>query len=70
MRNVPDEIHAELHRRAKAAGMTLSDYVLRELQRVTERPPMAEVLARSAAFRVPLSMADVVEGIRADRDGR
>ncbi|MGH2140757.1 FitA-like ribbon-helix-helix domain-containing protein, partial [Enterococcus faecalis] len=48
VRNVPDDLHAELRRRAAAAGMSLSDYVLRELRRVGERSPMAEVLARSA----------------------
>ncbi|MGY1780339.1 FitA-like ribbon-helix-helix domain-containing protein [Geodermatophilus sp. SYSU D01036] len=70
VRNVPDDLHAELRRRAAAAGMSLSDYVLRELRRVGERSPMAEVLARSAALRIPLPMDEVVKGIRADRDGR
>ena len=50
--------------------MSLSDYVLRELRRVAERSPMAEVFARSAALRIPLSMDEVVEDIRADRDSR
>ncbi|MGY1833182.1 FitA-like ribbon-helix-helix domain-containing protein [Geodermatophilus sp. SYSU D01180] len=70
VRNVPDDLHAELRRRAAAAGMSLSDYVLRELRRVGERSPMAEALARSAALRIPLPMDEVVEDIRADRDGR
>jgi antitoxin FitA len=70
VRNVPDDVHAELRRRASAAGMSLSDYVLRELRRVAERSPVAEVFARSAAHRIPLPMDEVVEGIRADRDSR
>ena len=70
VRNVPDDLHAELRRRAAAAGMSLSDYVLRELRRVAERSPMAEVFARSAALRIPLPMDEVVEGIRAERDSR
>jgi plasmid stability protein len=70
VRNVPDDLHAELRRRAAAAGMSLSDYVLRELRRVAERSPMAEVFARSAAMRIPLPMDEVVEGIRAERDSR
>ena len=49
--------------------MSLSDYVLCELRRVAERSPMAEVFARSAALRIPLSMDEVVEDIRADRSG-
>ncbi len=70
VRNVPDDLHAELRRRATEAGMSLSDYVLRELRRVAERSPMAEVFARSAAMRIPLPMDEVVEGIRAERDSR
>ncbi len=70
VRNVPDDLHAELRRRAAEAGMSLSDYVLRELRRVAERSPMAEVFARSAAMRIPLPMHEVVEGIRAERDSR
>jgi len=70
VRNVPDDVHAELRRRAAGAGMSLSDYVLGELRRVTERSPMAEVFARSAAHRIPLSMDEVVDAIRSDRDSR
>ena len=68
VRHVPDEVHSELRRRAAAAGVSLSDYVLHELERVTARPPMAEVFARSASRRVDLPLADIVEGIRGDRD--
>ena len=70
VRHVPDEVHAELRRRADAAGVSLSEYVLRELERVAARPPMAEVFARSASRRIALSREDVVAGIRADRDER
>jgi plasmid stability protein len=70
VRNVPDDLHAELRRRAAEAGMSLSDYVLRELRRVAERSPTAEIFARSAAMRIPLPMDEVVEGIRAERDSR
>ena len=70
VRNVPDDLHTELRRRAAAAGMSLSDYVLRELQRVGERSPAAEVLARSASLRIPLAMDEIVDAIRQDRDGR
>lgn len=70
VRHVPDDVHAELRRRAATAGVSLSDYVLRELERVTARPPMVEVFARSASRRVELPLEDVVAGIRADRDTR
>jgi antitoxin FitA len=70
VRNVPDDLHAELRRRAAAAGVSLSDYVLRELRRVAERSTTAEVFARSASLRIPLAMDEVVEDVRADRDSR
>jgi plasmid stability protein len=70
VRHVPDEVHSELRRRAAAAGVSLSDYVLRELERVAARPPMAEVFARSASRRVDLPLEEVVAGIRAERDAR
>jgi plasmid stability protein len=70
VRNVPEDVHAELRRRAQAAGVSLSEYVLRELEKVAARPPIEEVLARSASRRLDISMADVVETIRAERPER
>ena len=70
VRNVPDDLHAELRRRAQAAGVSLSEYVLRVLERIAARPPIEEVLARSASRRLDISMADVVEAIRAERPER
>jgi plasmid stability protein len=70
VRNVPDDVHAELRRRAQAAGVSLSEYLLRELERIAARPPIEEVLARSAARRLDLSMADVVATVRAERPER
>ena len=48
VRDVPDEVHAELRARAAAAGTSLSDYVLGELERVAQRSSDAEVLLRAA----------------------
>src|SRR5690606_3428004 len=48
IRDVPDEVHAELRRRAAEAGTSLSDYVADELRRVATRSANAEVLLRSA----------------------
>lgn len=48
VRDVPDDVHAELRARAAAAGTSLSDYVLGELERVTRRSDNAEVLLRAA----------------------
>ena len=38
IRNVPDPLHRKLKSRAALAGMSLSDYLLREIRAVAERP--------------------------------
>jgi len=67
IKNVPEDLHAELRRRADARGMTLRDYVLEVLVRETGRPDMeqwlAEVLARP---RVTLGQS-VVDMIHEER---
>ena len=46
IRNVPDEVHRTLKVRAAKAGMTLSDYLLSEIERVAEKPTLAEMMER------------------------
>lgn len=48
IRDVPDELHAAISARAKAAGMTISQYLLRIVAREASRPTNAEVLERAA----------------------
>ena len=48
IRNLPDEVHRRLESRAALAGMSISDYVLREIERTLSRPTRAEVFARIA----------------------
>jgi antitoxin FitA len=50
IRNVPDTLHRELKVRAAQTGMTLSDYLLAELQALAVRPTMREWLARSEGW--------------------
>lgn len=54
VRNVPDEIHRTLKARAALAGMSLSEYVLRELRRAAERPTPQE-LRRRIESRSPVT---------------
>jgi len=39
VRDLPDDVHAELQRRAAAEGQSLQRYVTRQLSRLVERPP-------------------------------
>ncbi|MDQ6783601.1 MAG: hypothetical protein M3063_09205 [Actinomycetota bacterium] len=49
IRDVPDDVHAELRRRAATAGMSLSDFARQELSRLAQRPSLADLLDRAAA---------------------
>lgn len=49
IRNVSDELHAELRRRAAKQGLTLTAYLERVLEREVARPLPEEVFERIAA---------------------
>lgn len=53
VRNVPEETHRVLKARAAMAGMSLSEYVLKLLERSVERPTPAE-LRRRIESRYPV----------------
>jgi len=46
VRNVPEKLHRELTRRARARGQTLTDYIQELLEREVARPPAEEVFDR------------------------
>ena len=48
IRNVPDDLHRKLKVRAAQMGMTLSDYLLSEIERVAEKPTLQELMERLA----------------------
>ena len=68
IRDVPDDVHRELRARAAAAGLSLSAYLLAELTRVAERPPVADVLARAATRHGGARIDDIVAAVRSGRD--
>jgi len=68
IRNVPDEVHRALRARAAAAGLSLTDYLLAEITRVAERPPVADVLARASARSGGTSTTRIVASVRSGRD--
>lgn len=68
VRNVPEPTHNVLRQRAAAAGMSLSDYVLAELERIASRPSVAEVLRRAEARSGGASHEAIVAAVRAGRD--
>ena len=46
IRNVPDELHRKLKVRAAQEGMTLSDYLLSEIESVAKKPTIREWLEK------------------------
>ncbi len=68
IRNVPDELHRKLKVRAAQEGMTLSDYLLSEIESVAKKPTMREWLEKVAS-REPVEVDEPPEvTIRRIRD--
>lgn len=70
LRNVPDALHRKLQARAAAAGMTLSDYLLREVRRSAERPTHEELLDRLRKAAPVQTRVSPAAAVRAERDRR
>ena len=71
IRNVPDDVHRKLKARAAMAGMTLSEYLLREVAHVADRPTLEELEARirSRSRRLRAGI-DSAAAVRAEREAR
>jgi plasmid stability protein len=70
IRNVPDPLHRKLKARAALAGLSLSDYLLREAERAAERPTVEELRKRLAG-RTPVKLKESpADAVRAEREGR
>lgn len=70
LRNVPDDLHRKLKARAALEGMSLSDYLRREVQRLAERPTLSELRERLAKRTPALTRTPPVKAVRAERDQR
>jgi len=70
IRDVPEDIHRALKSRAAAAGQSLSEYLLAEVTRIVERPPVADVLRRADSRRDGVGVRDIVAVVRTGREDR
>jgi hypothetical protein len=70
IRNMPDKLHRTLKSRAAQAGMSLSEYLLRELKKVGDKPSVEELLERIRS-RPPIepgvSSAEIIREGREER---
>jgi plasmid stability protein len=71
VKDVPDEVHATLRKRAASAGMSLQEYLLARLVADASTPTLDEVLERAGQRAGGRATArDAVKAIRAERDSR
>lgn len=68
VRHVPEDVHKKLTRRARESHLSLSDYLLAELQKSSEQPAPAEILARLAKLRPVASRSAIVRALREERN--
>lgn len=68
VRHVPDALHRKLKARAAKEGLSLSDYLLREIEQFAQRPTLAELRQRMAR-RTPVTLSvSPAEAVRAERN--
>lgn len=68
LRHVPDALHRQLKARAAMAGLSLSDFLVREVRKIAEQPTPEEMAARlreREPYRGKLSPTEV---LREERD--
>jgi len=70
IRDVPDDVHAKLRARAAAAGLSLSDYLRKQIEASASKPTVSEVLARAQQRAGTVSRDAIVTAVRAGRDDR
>jgi len=70
VRNVPERLHRELVRRARAAGQDLTHYIQTLLEQEVRRPPAEEVferIARRPAVDLGRPAAELLQEERSER---
>lgn len=70
IRNVPDRIHRTLKARAARAGLSLSDYLLRELSDLANRPTPEEMRARLERRARVIEGESSADAVHAERVAR
>jgi plasmid stability protein len=71
IRDLPDEVHAALQRRAERRGQSLQQYLAAELTRLAQRPALDELLDRVDRRRGgQVGFDQAVEDLAAERARR
>jgi plasmid stability protein len=70
IRNVPEDLHRRLKVRAALESISLSDYLLREIRQVAERPTLQELSERLASRSKVQVRVRPAEILREERNRR
>lgn len=68
VRDVPEDVHARLQRRAERNGQSLQQFLAGELRRIAERPSVEELLDRiDRRHGGKVGLAQAAEDLRDER---
>jgi plasmid stability protein len=67
IRDLPEEVHRALRVKAAQAGLSLSEYLRRELESLANRVSVDEVLAEWKGERVEVSAEEVLDAVHEGR---
>jgi len=70
VRNVPDALHRSLKARAAGMGMSLSDYLLKELSEIAERPTLLEMRQRLRKRKPLAAHLDTARMVQEEREAK
>jgi len=70
IRDVPDQVHSTLKARAACQGVSLSDFIKRELEHTVERPTIREWLELTERAKPILAKRSAAQVVRELRDSR
>jgi plasmid stability protein len=70
IRDVPDHVHSVLKSRAAREGMSLSDFLKRELERTAERPSLLEWLDRTSQAKPIMAKQSAAQIVRELREAQ
>lgn len=73
VKNVPEDVHRVLRRRAAEAGMSLQEYLLAKLTEDARQPTLEEIFARIGTGERTggrLSLDEAVRYLHEERDSR
>jgi len=70
LRNVSDTLHRQLKARAALAGLTLSDFLIREVRKIAEQPTPDEMRRRLQEREAYTGKLSPSQALREERDTR